>query len=278
MKFGPLQKEFFNADEGAYSIVTSDERKKGQITITNHDGESEILISVLGEANIPRESAKRKPTILNLWRDHTLFTPINLTINFPKKHKRELRIYRKSTGGFAYEQGDVWFIFRRKKQLFVGSLPEKAWREMGRIDVDDAAYTSLIYEEDRKAKAAKLVQAMRYPRDPETARRALESARYMCEAEPAIALFQSRRTGKPYLEPHHLIPMALQKDFGAKSLDHVDNIYALSPHHHRRVHYGATKEVTDVLDRLLGRRRAVLKRFGVSEGDILGFYNCQVIK
>jgi 5-methylcytosine-specific restriction protein A len=278
MKFGPLQKQYFNADEGAYSIVTEDERNKAQITITEADGESDILISVLGETNIPRESAKQRPTMLNLWQGPTTSRPIALTVNFPKKDKRELRIYRKSREGFAYEKGDVWFIFRRKKALFVGSLPEQTWRQMGRIDDDDSAYNSLIYEEEQAARAAKLVQTMRYPRDAAVARKALEAARYRCEADPSIALFPSRRTGKPYLEPHHLIPVCLQSSFGNKSLDHLDNVYALSPHHHRRVHYGATAEVVDVIDRLLGRRSAVLKRFGVTDTDLLGFYNCLTIQ
>jgi len=40
MKFGVLQKEYFKADEGAYSVVTFDERDHSQITITDADGEA----------------------------------------------------------------------------------------------------------------------------------------------------------------------------------------------------------------------------------------------
>ena len=275
MKFGALQKSYFDADEGAFSVVTFDERDNSQITVTNRDGEADIIISLVGEANIPRERAKGKKTDLNLWQAVGKEKPISLTINFPKREGNELRIYRKARLGFGYEEGDIWFVFRRGRKLFVGSLPEKVWRSIGRLDEEDEIYTAAIYDEpEQMASNPRLVTALQYPRSRRKALYALEKAHYKCEVDPTIPLFIARRTGRPYLEPHHLIPMALQKSFRSKTLDHTDNIYALSPHHHRRVHLGTPDASKDVVERLLARRATVLSRYGVTSDDVLGFYNC----
>jgi 5-methylcytosine-specific restriction protein A len=274
MKFGLLQKQYFNADEGAYSVVTFDERDNSQITITEGDGESDILISVIGEDKIPRKAARSTKTDLFLWEAGGAIKPIQLTVNFPKTKGRELRIYRNKNQGFGYEEGDVWFVFRRGKRLFVGSLPEPVWRSIGRLDEEDEAYTAMIYEPEEAAANPRLVKALQYPRDRRKALLVFEAAGYKCEVEPSIPLFTARRTGKPYLEPHHLIPMSLQKSFHGKNLDHQDNIYALSPHHHRRVHLGTPEDSHSIVDLLLARRSHVLKRFWVKAEDILGFYNC----
>jgi hypothetical protein len=58
MKFSALQKVFFDAEQGAYSIVTADERSNSQLTITDTDGESEIVISAVGASSIPRQAAR----------------------------------------------------------------------------------------------------------------------------------------------------------------------------------------------------------------------------
>jgi hypothetical protein len=60
MKFTPLQKAYFRATDSAYSIVTSEERKKRQITVTETDGESQIAVRHFGECKIPRKANKGK--------------------------------------------------------------------------------------------------------------------------------------------------------------------------------------------------------------------------
>jgi hypothetical protein len=61
MKFSALQKVFFDAEQGAYSIVTADERSNSQLTITDTDGESEIVISAVGASSIPRQAEQGVP-------------------------------------------------------------------------------------------------------------------------------------------------------------------------------------------------------------------------
>lgn len=274
MKFSALQKVYFDADDGAYSVVTPDERKHRQLTITDLDGESEIVISALGLSSIPRESASSAKSKLWLWEGHHIAKPIELTINFPKKSKNELRVYRNISSGFAYDEGDVWFVFTSNGKLFIGSMPEVDWRKIGRLDAEDSLYTGSIYEPE--IIPPKLASVLKHHRSRETALKAINRSGFQCEAEPTIPLFTARSTGKPYLEPHHLIPVSLSAAF-PKSLDHLDNIYALSPHHHRRVHFGKAEECVEVIERLLHRRSSVLSRYGVTLANIVEFYNCNKI-
>ena len=65
-----------------------------------------------------------------------------------------------------------------------------------------------------------------YPRDRLISLNALMRANYRCEIEENHPSFLRKSTGKNYTEPHHLIPMAFQKQF-EKSLDVEANIYCL---------------------------------------------------
>jgi 5-methylcytosine-specific restriction protein A len=200
---------------------------------------------------------------------------IDVQINFPKPDKpNELRIYIPETDPFSPPAGDIWFVFIRNGELYIGHMSEEAWRKIGRFDADDAFYSYDIYEPE--IVTPKLAAVFRHHRSRETALQAISRAGFQCEAEPTIPLFTARSTGKPYLEPHHLIPVSLSAAF-PKSLDHLDNIYALSPHHHRRVHFGKVEDCVDVIDRLLHRRSNVLTRYGVSRANIVEFYNCNKI-
>lgn len=52
--------------------------------------------------------------------------------------------------------------------------------------------------------------------------------------------------GDPYLESHHVTPLS------AGGVDHMDNIIALCPNCHRKVHYLAgTDELNNVLKEIL---------------------------
>ncbi len=48
--------------------------------------------------------------------------------------------------------------------------------------------------------------------------------------------FTSQFDDNPYMEAHHLIPMAVQ-DFYENSLDFVNDIVCLCPTCHRKIHY-----------------------------------------
>lgn len=278
MKFGPLQLVYFNAEAGAFSEVMEDEQgfKPGSGQINVDQLESEVIFSVFPRATIhrgPKKSAVggiNKPFVS--WADGRT---IQVQITFPKTDKpNELRIYVPTSGDFSPPAGHVWFVFRRAGQLFIGHMPEHDWRSIGRIDEDDSCYLREVYsQESLSVPTPTVVSALKFPASRSNAQISFKRAGYRCEFEPQIQLFTARSSGLPYLEPHHLIHRSLQPAFKV-GLDHPDNIYALSPHHHSRIHYGTITDTVEIVDDLLGKRNAVLSRYGVSRDEILGFYNC----
>ncbi|WP_158237639.1 MrcB family domain-containing protein [Bradyrhizobium forestalis] len=98
----------------------------------------------------------------------------------------------------------------------------------------------------------------KYKRDPEMAAIAIQAAGHQCEVEPIHATFTSRKTKKPFVEAHHLIPMQCQNDFKV-SLDVPENIVALCPGCHRKFHHARFGELKPSLGKLFSTRSAALK-------------------
>lgn len=69
----------------------------------------------------------------------------------------------------------------------------------------------------------------------------LISANYKCEIDNRHETFIAEKTGKPYMESHHAIPMRLQPHF-ENSLDVYANLVCLCPICHRKIHYGIKSE------------------------------------
>ena len=98
-------------------------------------------------------------------------------------------------------------------------------------------------------------------RDPRVAANALENADYKCEYDLADRTFL-RKSGKPYTEPHHLIPISQYKDFPC-SVDVEENIVSLCSHCHNLLHYGCAAEREEVLYKLYKDRIEGLRHSGL---------------
>lgn len=279
MKFGALHKAYFDADDGAYSIVTEDERKKGQITLTETDGEAQIAIGhfeALG-ITIPREASQglrlpvRTSTSIKDWKD------ADLTINYPKSQGNELRIYRGAKNAFGYESGDVWYIFVKNNILHVGSMPEIHWHRMGMEDLEDAAYQRAA-ETGSESPILSTISGVVYRRRPALVTQSLRDAKYQREYSPATALFTSKATGNPYLEAHHLVPLYATSRVGERSLDVAENIIALAPHWHRAIHSAEEALVMNILRKLTSARPEIMHRCGITVSDLALIYGCEKIR
>ncbi|MGE0698137.1 MAG: HNH endonuclease [Hyphomicrobiaceae bacterium] len=71
-----------------------------------------------------------------------------------------------------------------------------------------------------------------FARNPDVVTMRLHIAQGRCEGCNSLAPFKRRDTGAPYLEVHHIIPLAGGGD------DTVENTTALCPNCHRKAHYG----------------------------------------
>lgn len=98
-------------------------------------------------------------------------------------------------------------------------------------------------------------------RDSQTAADALEHADYLCEYDNGDRTFP-RKNGRPYTEPHHLIPISKYRDFDY-SVDVMENIVSLCSHCHNLLHYGRFEDKVPVLTKLYSERKAALHNCGL---------------
>lgn len=98
-------------------------------------------------------------------------------------------------------------------------------------------------------------------RDPQRAADALAHAGYLCEYDNTDRTFL-RKNGKPYTEPHHLIPISKYRDF-EYSVDVMENIVSLCSHCHNLLHYGRFEDKKPILVKLYNDRKEALANCGL---------------
>lgn len=99
-------------------------------------------------------------------------------------------------------------------------------------------------------------------RDPQIAANALANADYKCEYDSADRTFPRKKSGKPYTEPHHLIPISRYIDFTC-SVDVEENIVSLCSHCHNLLHYGQMADKEVILKKLYNDRIDGLRASGL---------------
>lgn len=279
MKFNDLHKLHFSCTDGAYSRVTATEVGDSQITLTDH--EAAIVIEVFGFNNIHRGNVKSN-NIKALKRfkllSDSMEKDIELNLVFPKPEKDELRLYLRSNI-FKPLPNNIWFLYPKDGKINLGSLSEKEWRSIGRNDDEDDFYQKVIEAEaprilspEYRITAAQIIQK----RNPYLAVKRFALAKYTCEFDTQCRLFQSRCSGKNYLEAHHFIPLAFQPLF-KNSLDTLDNLVALCPFCHRAIHHADVDHTRSLLDSLAKRRKSLFDQYGITESAIYDYYNCEII-
>lgn len=109
-------------------------------------------------------------------------------------------------------------------------------------------------------------------RNPKKAVEALVLANYKCEFNSTDRTF-TRKNGKEYTEPHHLIPISKYKDFD-RSLDVKENIVSLCSHCHNLLHYGRFEDKKEILEKILNDRKKRLEDYGIftSFEELLVYY------
>lgn len=102
-----------------------------------------------------------------------------------------------------------------------------------------------------------------FSRDPKVVENALRFSGFQCEFDKKHKTFISKRTGKNFVEAHHLIPMSEQINFEF-SIDIEPNIVTLCPNCHRRIHLGTMEEKKKMLEELFTHIRMVrLEKCGI---------------
>ncbi len=95
---------------------------------------------------------------------------------------------------------------------------------------------------------------------------AIKQAAYKCIANEEHITFESKLTGKNFMEAHHLVPMKEVKNiYGNQNIniDCVENLVSLCPNCHRAVHYGAERVRKDLLTNLLTKKANDFNKIGL---------------
>lgn len=100
-----------------------------------------------------------------------------------------------------------------------------------------------------------------YRHSIEVSENALSYAEFKCEINPEHPTFIRRKTGQPYTEAHHLVPMSKQGGFDA-SLDVEENVASLCSNCHNQIHYG--KESAELITVLFKKRKEELDNVGIN--------------
>lgn len=111
-----------------------------------------------------------------------------------------------------------------------------------------------------------------YPRNDKVREIALSDSNNKCAINGCKhALFISR-SGKPYLEAHHIIPINAQGEF-QNNIDIPENVVCLCPSCHREIHNG--KEAKNKIVELFEQRKDKLSEQGINVDveKLLSFYN-----
>ena len=145
------------------------------------------------------------------------------------------------------------------------------------VDDNDETYVYQIEEEMAESPAEEIIEEPTQRKDPvinrggqenwtrdsKIAAIALKKTNFLCEVDPTHQTFTSRKTGKSYMEAHHLIPMGRQGEFDY-SLDKIANIKCICPNCHRLLHHGTDSERNQVLEILYQQSISNLRRVNLS--------------
>jgi 5-methylcytosine-specific restriction protein A len=116
-----------------------------------------------------------------------------------------------------------------------------------------------------------------FKRDPRVSAKAIHGSGYQCEVNVSHVSFIARTTKKNFVEAHHLIPVQFQDQFKFR-LDVPDNVIAVCPTCHRKLHHGQLSDKTKMLLPLLSKRSAALEERGLilDSKQLLSFYRAKL--
>ncbi len=277
-----------NATSGAFSIVTNREAT-GDRSITLDRYEKEIMAERYDLTRIVRkgsyiEETRSERLKFITFTDYQLnhFEYNDIPIVYPKESGNEIRLYMQGRIRFQGNTNDVFLIFNRQENdvPIIGFLSPLQWNQL----LSQAEKNFILYEQDhdddvylkniilQQAGQAVPFSSYRFQRNNSLALQALENANYECEYNPNHTTFISPITQKNFMEAHHLIPLAFQKNH-MHSLDNIGNIYSLCPICHRGIHYGDSQTKKIILEKLYYSRNVFFEnQLGTDFGKLCSYY------
>ncbi|MCY3973656.1 MAG: HNH endonuclease [Candidatus Dadabacteria bacterium] len=112
-----------------------------------------------------------------------------------------------------------------------------------------------------------------YKTDPNIKQTVLQNSNFKCQFDETHQTFEGKNN-TPFVEAHHLIPMAKAGEFYPKQIDLAENIVSLCPNCHRAVHLGNKEEKKIRLKKLYDIKIDGLteKGFNITFKKLMQFY------
>jgi 5-methylcytosine-specific restriction protein A len=283
MKLPLKLRSALNAIDGAGSHVTDREKVDGQLTLA--EDEKAIVLSVLGSSIYRgRVSSNREKAThsISLYKGAVNQGKRPMSIVYPKDTGDEIRLYF-SQKGFYPNANDHWYTFiRNDGSLAIGYCSQEELLLLS-SDVPEGDGPEEENDDEFSEQLERFLQGKpstkipsksgSYNRDPEVAGVALENAGFKCAVDESHTTFTSKRTGKPFVEAHHIVPMSASAVLPGKILDRTDNIAALCPTCHRKIHYGLSEDRANLVSALLNGKQKLLDDLDVTRDQVLTFYS-----
>ena len=185
----------------------------------------------------------------------------------------EISLYgnEEETGDGSVQDGRNSKTEKPKSESHIWSIDEETKKENDKMDAEllseldkedkeeDGSFSYIGGIRPRPEPEVRLGKPV-YPRNPTVARRALILAEHKCEINANDPTFIRKSNGKPYTEPHHLVPMAFQDRFDA-ALDREENIVSLCSNCHNEIHYGLN--AGNLIEILYSERKELLESIGI---------------
>ncbi len=200
----------------------------------------------------------------------------------------ELPSGRKVTSDFLHGRGgkgkghvidalqEKGFVIKTKSEMFKELKEHEAKLDSDYIsdvnkEVIHREYVEYIPRPEKRPEPLQSKGRIIYIRRKEISINALKRAGYLCEVDNEHPGFIRKSDGTNYTEPHHLIPMYMQRFF-ENSLDVEANIVSLCSNCHNLLHYG--KDKVEVLKSLYELSKKELEQAGIkiSFKDLVAIY------
>ncbi len=220
-------------------------------------------------------------------------TATNAHLLSSKKRDKEIPRARVNTQNIGFGQSNIWYANKPEHRKLVNDILNYINNENYKhqqniklnnfedtklndsiknikINIVDYKYSPLIKKKQEPLLTTKGQQY--FKRDRQVAINALNHASFKCEINMLHQTFNRKKDGLPYMEAHHLIPMAYQDNF-KYSLDIEENIVSLCSHCHNEIHYGENSK--ELITILYNQRKDLLKskNINIELKELLSYYD-----
>ncbi len=170
-----------------------------------------------------------------------------------------------------------------KEKVFLGLVDKRISKEISKIAIEDRFQQDINAVEPielkngplekKNRKGYDLSDKYKYQRNPSYSAYALKRANYLCELDNSHKTFKQENS-RNYVEGHHVIPMHAQEDF-EYSIDVPENIVALCPNCHRKVHLSdeeSKNKIVHKLYKIIKNRKLSDRKIDISEEQLKKYY------